>query len=68
MSGAQPKAGNITGCITVCAEVNRKAAKKRHEQGWVDEILINDLDELVKRVKIAKMIKKLFRLLLMEIL
>ncbi len=53
MSGAQPKAGNIAGCVTVCAEVNSSAAKKRHEQGWVDE-LIQDLSELVIRVKKAK--------------
>lgn len=53
MSGAQPKAGNIAGCLTVCAEVNPAAAKKRHEQGWVDE-LIEDLDQLVERVKQAK--------------
>ncbi len=53
MSGAQPKAGNIAGCITVCAEVNPKAAHKRHEQGWVDE-LIEDLVELVDRVKTAQ--------------
>ncbi len=52
MSGAQPKAGNIAGCITICAEVNPSAAKKRHEQGWVDE-LISDLDELVSRAKKA---------------
>ena len=52
MSGAQPKAGNIAGCITVCAEVNAAAAKKRHEQGWVDE-LIDDLNELVIRTKKA---------------
>lgn len=52
MSGAQPKAGNIAGCITICAEVNAAAAKKRHEQGWVDE-LIDDLDELVVRTKKA---------------
>ncbi len=50
MSGAQPKAGNIAGCITVCAEVNAKAAQKRHEQGWVD-VLVADLDELVKLVR-----------------
>ncbi len=50
MSGAQPKAGNIAGCITVCAEVNPAAAKKRHEQGWVDE-LIDEMDDLVSRVK-----------------
>lgn len=53
MSGAQPKAGNIAGCITVCAEVNPSAARKRHEQGWVDEI-ISDLTELVNRVRKAK--------------
>ncbi len=53
MSGAQPKAGNIAGCITVVAEVNPKAAYKRHEQGWVDEI-IDNLDELVSRVKRAR--------------
>ncbi|MCS5489837.1 urocanate hydratase [Algoriphagus limi] len=53
MSGAQPKAGNIAGCITVCAEVNPSAALKRHQQGWVDE-LIKDLNELVNRVKKAK--------------
>ena len=53
MSGAQPKAGNIVGCISVCAEVNIQAIKKRHEQGWVDEI-IDNLDDLVSRVKKAK--------------
>ncbi len=53
MSGAQPKAGNIAGCITVCAEVNTKAAAKRHEQGWVD-VLIDNLDDLVSRVKAAQ--------------
>lgn len=52
MSGAQPKAGNIAGCITVCAEVNPLAAKKRYEQGWVDE-LIQELDSLVIRTKKA---------------
>ena len=52
MSGAQPKAGNIAGCITICAEVNPHAAKKRFEQGWVDE-LIQDIDSLVKRTKEA---------------
>ncbi|WP_149526838.1 urocanate hydratase [Sphingobacterium hotanense] len=52
MSGAQPKAGNIAGCITVCAEVNPAAARKRHEQGWVD-LLIEDMDELIARVKAA---------------
>ena len=53
MSGAQPKAGNIAGCITVVAEVNDKATRKRHEQGWVDEV-IDDLNELVERVRVAK--------------
>lgn len=53
MSGAQPKAGNIAGCITVCAEVNPKAASKRHEQGWVD-VLIDNMDELIKRTRQAK--------------
>lgn len=57
MSGAQPKAGNIAGCITVCAEVNEHAAKKRHEQGWVDEI-IDDIDSLINRVKKAKQNKE----------
>ena len=52
MSGAQPKAGNIAECITVCAEVNPEAAKKRHEQGWVDELLV-DLQLLMVRVKEA---------------
>ncbi|MDM8162010.1 urocanate hydratase [Labilibaculum sp. K2S] len=53
MSGAQPKAGNIAGCITVAAEVNPKAAAKRHEQGWVD-VLIDSMDELVARVRKAQ--------------
>ncbi|WP_299121941.1 urocanate hydratase [uncultured Tenacibaculum sp.] len=53
MSGAQPKAGNIAGCITVCAEVNPKITQIRLDQGWIDE-KITDLDELVKRVKEAK--------------
>ncbi|MCB0467338.1 MAG: urocanate hydratase [Aequorivita sp.] len=52
MSGAQPKAGNIAGCVTVCAEVNKKATETRHSQGWVDEV-ISDLDTLSKRVKEA---------------
>jgi urocanate hydratase len=52
MSGAQPKAGNIAGCITICAEVNPAAATKRHAQGWVDE-LIDDLGILVERAKTA---------------
>ena len=53
MSGAQPKAGNIAGCISVTAEVNPKASRKRHEQGWVDEI-ISDLEELSARVRKAQ--------------
>ena len=53
MSGAQPKAGNIAGCITVCAEVNPKAVHTRHSQGWVDEV-VTDTDALVKRVQEAK--------------
>lgn len=53
MSGAQPKAGTIAGCITICAEVNPAAAKKRYEQGWVDE-LVENLDELVLRTQLAK--------------
>jgi urocanate hydratase len=53
MSGAQPKAGNIAGCITVCAEVNSKATKVRHEQGWVDEV-ISDINQLCNRVEEAK--------------
>lgn len=52
MSGAQPKAGNIAGCITVVAEVNDLATRKRHEQGWVDEI-VRDLDALHVRVRRA---------------
>ena len=53
MSGAQPKAGNIAGCITICAEVNAKAAKKRFEQGWVD-LLIDDIQMLTKRTREAQ--------------
>lgn len=53
MSGAQPKAGNIAGCISVTAEVNTAASRKRHEQGWVDE-LISNIDELVDRVRQAQ--------------
>lgn len=52
MSGAQPKAGRISGVVTVVAEVNPLAAQKRYEQGWVDEIY-EDLDELIKRIKEA---------------
>ncbi len=52
MSGAQPKAGNIAGCVTVCAEVNKKATHTRHSQGWVDEV-ISDLNALSDRVREA---------------
>lgn len=52
MSGAQPKAGNIAGCITVCAEVNPMAARKRFEQGWVDA-LFTDMEALVDRTRVA---------------
>ncbi len=53
MSGAQPKAGNIAGCISVIGEINPKAAQVRHQQGWVDE-LIDDLDVLVQRIAQAR--------------
>ena len=53
MSGAQPKAGNIASCITICAEVNAAAATKRHEQGWVD-VLVTNLNDLVSRTKKAQ--------------
>ena len=53
MSGAQPKAGNIAGCITVCAEVNPKITQIRLAQGWIDE-KITDLEMLVTRVRLAK--------------
>ncbi len=53
MSGAQPKAGNIAGCITVCAEVNLKAVNTRYSQGWVDHIF-SDLNELTQFVRSAK--------------
>ena len=52
MSGAQPKAGNISGVVSVVAEINPKAAQKRHEQGWVDE-LHEALDELIPRIRQA---------------
>ena len=52
MSGAQPKAGNISGCVTVCAEVNPKITHIRHSQGWINEV-VDTIDELVPRVKKA---------------
>ncbi|MCU0358433.1 MAG: urocanate hydratase [Cyclobacteriaceae bacterium] len=57
MSGAQPKAGNIAGCITVVAEVNDKATFKRHEQGWVDRVSDN-LAELTHWVRAARQNKE----------
>jgi urocanate hydratase len=57
MSGAQPKAGNIAGCITVCAEVNPKITQVRLDQGWID-VKITDLNALVLRVKKAKIEKE----------
>lgn len=53
MSGAQPKAGNIAGVISITAEVNPKATHTRHSQGWVDEV-IEDLDALCERVRNAR--------------
>jgi urocanate hydratase len=58
MSGAQPKAGNIAGCVSVTAEINPKAVHTRHSQGWVDEVFKN-LDGLTKRVKEAKANKEI---------
>ncbi|MDR6514089.1 urocanate hydratase [Chryseobacterium camelliae] len=57
MSGAQPKAGTIAGCVTVCAEVNPKITKIRHDQKWVNEIYDN-LDELTERVRKAQQQKE----------
>ncbi len=52
MSGAQPKAGNIAGCVTVCAEVNPKITHIRHSQGWINEV-IDTIEDLVPRVQKA---------------
>lgn len=52
MSGAQPKAGNIAGVVSVTAEINPLAARKRYEQGWVDELHEN-LDELIPAIRKA---------------
>ena len=52
MSGAQPKAGNIAGCVTIVAEINKKAVYTRHSQGWVDEVH-DDLDKLIPKVREA---------------
>lgn len=53
MSGAQPKAGNIAGVVSVTAEINPKAVEKRHAQGWVDEVYTS-LDDLMKRIRDAR--------------
>jgi urocanate hydratase len=57
MSGAQPKAGKISGLVTVVAEINPKATKTRHSQGWVDEVY-DDLSELTGRIKRAQSSKE----------
>ena len=57
MSGAQPKAGNIAGVVSVVAEINPQAARKRYDQGWVDE-LYADLDGLIPAVRAAVAEKK----------
>jgi urocanate hydratase len=56
MSGAQPKAASIAGVVSVIAEVNPKALKTRHSQGWIDEVF-DDLNDLVKRVREATALK-----------
>ena len=61
MSGAQPKAGNIAGVVSVTAEINPLAAEKRHAQGWVDE-LHYDLDELIPRIRKAVAAKEVVSL------
>ena len=61
MSGAQPKAGNIAGVVSVTAEINPKAAQKRYDQGWVDELHSN-LDELIPRIKKAVAAKEVVSL------
>ena len=61
MSGAQPKAGNIAGVVSVTAEINPLAAEKRHAQGWVDE-LHTDLDELIPRIRKAMAAKEVVSL------
>ena len=53
MSGAQPKAGNIAGVVSITAEINPAATNKRHSQGWVDEVY-SDLDRLMSRVQQAR--------------
>ena len=61
MSGAQPKAGNIAGVVSVTAEINPLAAEKRYQQGWVDE-LHRDLDELIPRIRKAVAAKEVVSL------
>lgn len=61
MSGAQPKAGNISQVVSVIAEINPKAAEKRHSQGWVDELHYS-LDQLVVRVRSAVAAKEVVSL------
>ena len=61
MSGAQPKAGNIAGVVSVTAEINPKAAQKRYEQGWVDE-LHTSLDQLIPRIRKAVSAKEVVSL------
>jgi urocanate hydratase len=57
MSGAQPKAGKISGLVTVVAEINPKAVKTRYSQGWVDEVY-EDLTKLIERIKRAQSTKE----------
>lgn len=57
MSGAQPKAGNIAGVVSVTAEINPAAVEKRHDQGWVDEVY-TDLDALIARIRQARAAKE----------
>ena len=61
MSGAQPKAGNIAGVVSVTAEINPAAAQKRYDQGWVDE-LHGNLDELITRIRKAVAAKEVVSL------
>ncbi len=61
MSGAQPKAGNIAGVVSVTAEINPLAARKRFDQGWVDE-LHDELDELIPRIRKAVAAKEVISL------
>jgi urocanate hydratase len=57
MSGAQPKAGNIAGCVSIVAEINPSATNKRHAQGWVDEVY-SDLPQLITHVEKARQAKE----------